>query len=41
MLKLGSWGQTIGLQVEIQVRYGLGDLILVLVAFQQPVEQAR
>ena len=41
MLKLGSWGQTIGLQVDIQVRYGLGDLILVLVAFQQPVELAR
>ena len=41
MLKLGSRGQTIGLQVDIQVRYGLGDLILVLVAFQQPVELAR
>ena len=28
-------------EVDIQVIYGLGDLILVLVAFQQPVELAR
>ena len=41
MLKLGSWGQTIGFQVDIQVIYGLGDLTLVLVAFQRPVELAR
>ena len=41
MLKLGSWGQTSGFQVHDQVIYGLGDLILVLVAFQQPVELAR
>ena len=31
MVKLGSWGQTIGFHVGIQGQYGLGGLILVLV----------
>ena len=37
-VNLDSWCQTRGFQVGILVRYGLGGLILVLVAFQQPVE---
>ena len=38
MVKLGSWGQTIGSHVGIQGQYGLGGLILVLVTFLWPVE---
>ena len=41
MVKLGSWGQTIGFQVGIQGQYGLRGLILVLVAFQRPIEPTR
>ena len=37
-VNLDSWCQTRGFQVGILVRYGLGGLILVLVAFQRPVE---